>query len=348
MNQTTAHNHFIPRAYLRNWSQDGKKVFTYSLLVPHENVPEWDLKSIRSLAAHEHLYTATHSGAESDAFENWIKEEIEDPAAEVLRKVATDVPLNRRELESLVRYAAALDRRTPASYLEQKARWEAWLPELLQDTLNRLPKALAKAAKAPPPARDSDPSDPLLFPLPVRVWTGAPDREDLVPLHTEVTAGRGLWLHSLHRTLTTTYRVLLKHHWSIVRPYRGTEWFTSDHPVVRLNFYDEGNYDFGGGWGNRGSEFLLPLSPHHLLYTKVGYRAPPEIQASADLTAWIQRFVAERAARAIYAREPLRRIEWYRTRRIDAHLYREEQEAWASWHTEQGRAERSDGSTAGT
>ena len=42
------------------------------------------------------------------------------------------------------------------------------------------------------------------------------------------------------------------------------------HPVLRLNYYKPGQYDFRGGWGNPGSEVLMPLSPRHLLYVQVG------------------------------------------------------------------------------
>jgi hypothetical protein len=41
---------------------------------------------------------------------------------------------------------------------------------------------------------------------------------------------------------------------------------------IPLNYYARGRYDFKGGWGNKGTEILLPLSPHHLLYTRVGHR----------------------------------------------------------------------------
>ncbi len=334
MTQITANNHFVPQAYLRNWSVDEKRVFVHPLLVPHRSFPEWQKRSIRSVAVHEHLYTSIRNGEESDAFEQWLNNEVENPASEALRKVATDAPLSRTELNSLVRYAAALDKRTPTSFVEQKAHWEEWLPEIMQRTLSKLPKDLARANKANRSSLVVSPaSDPIPFPLPLQVRVGkTPNEDGLVEVEVQVSSGREMWLHSLHRTLTTTYQALLPHHWSIIRPHRGAEWFTSDHPVVRLAYNGPHDYHFDGGWGRKGAEFMLPLTPHHLLYTKVGHRFPQDAQVNAELTAWTQRFIAERASREIYAREPIRRVSWFRERRIDADLYKAEQEAWEQFN----------------
>jgi hypothetical protein len=332
MDQITISSHFVPQAYLRNWSSDNKRVYTRALLVPHQNFPEWQHRPIRSVAVHEHLYTSIRGGEESDAFEKWINTEVEDPAAEALRKVATDMPLTRAELHSLIRYAAALDKRTPASFMEQKARWEEWLPNLMQKTLARLPEHLARA-KTTGGIKKPRESQPQPFPLPLQVRVGDLDQDqEFVPVEMEVASGRELWLHSLYHTLTHTYRALLQHQWSIVRPLRGTEWFTSDHPVIRLAYNSPTDYRFDGGWGQKGAEFILPLSPQHLLYTKVGHQFPADMQAKAELTAWTQRFIAERASRAIYAREPVRRAAWFRKRRVDADAFKEEQKAWEQFN----------------
>lgn len=342
MSQITVQNHFVPQAYLRNWSLDEKRVWVHSLLVPHSNFPEWQERHIRSLGAHEHLYTSIRDGEESDAFEKWIKSEVEDPASEALRKVAADRPLSRTELHSLVRYAAALDKRTPTSFVEQKQRWESWFPEVMGRTLSKIPTRLARVKKkksgsSPTPLSDAA---PLPFPLPMKVLVGdTPGDNGLIEVRVEVSSGREMWLHSLHHTLTTSYKALLAHNWSIFRPHPGHEWFTSDHPVVRLAYNGPDDYHFDGGWGRRGAEFMLPLTPNHLLYTKIGYSFPPDGQVNAELTLWTQRFIAERATRAIYARQPIRRVSWFRKRNVDADLYKEEQRVWEQFNALQSDAD---------
>jgi hypothetical protein len=302
--------------------------------------PNWQKRHIRSVATHAHLYTSIRNGEESDDFEKWLATEVEDPASDALRKVATDAPLSRDEMDSLVRYAAALDKRTPASFVEQKLRWEEWLPGIMQRTLSKLPKDLARAKKAYKGSSSRvGESSPLPFPLPLQVRVGdVPNDDDgLLTVEVAVASGREMWLHSLHHTLTSTYKALLVHDWSIIRPHRGAEWFTSDHPVVRLAYNGPHDYRFDGGWGQKGAEFMLPLTPNHLLYTKVGYRFPQDAQVNAELTAWTQRFVAERATREIYARGEVRRIGWFRKRLVDAELYKEEQRTWEQFNSIQKR-----------
>ena len=96
--------------------------------------------------------------------------------------------------------------------------------------------------------------------IPLRLTKGIEPGKAFGTLKAEVVAGRGLWLFSIKHTLTSTLRVLHQHRWSILTPPDGLSWFTSDDPVIRLNYCADGRYDFRGGWGNPGTEILLPLS----------------------------------------------------------------------------------------
>jgi len=113
---------------------------------------------------------------------------------------------------------------------------------------------------------------------------------------------------------------------------------TSDDPVIRLNYYGEGRYDFSGGWGRPGCEILCPLSPTILLYTKVGetQQAPNPDPSMARV---LQRFIAEHAHRRILAARPHENIAALRPRRIDRRLYTVERDTWERWHAEQSEAE---------
>lgn len=80
-------------------------------------------------------------------------------------------------------------------------------------------------------------------------------------LKAEMIVGRGLWFSGMRHLLTHTVKHLERHKWTILRPPEDLSWFTSDDPVIRLNYYDAGRYDFNGGWGNKGTEIILPLAP---------------------------------------------------------------------------------------
>ena len=68
-------------------------------------------------------------------------------------------------------------------------------------------------------------------------------------LKGEIIAGRGLWLFSIRHSLRQTAKVLHQHKWTILRPPEGLSWFPGDDPVIRLNYYKRGKYDFRGGRG---------------------------------------------------------------------------------------------------
>jgi hypothetical protein len=110
--------------------------------------------------------------------------------------------------------------------------------------------------------------------------------------------------------------------------------------VLRLNYYyEQGTYDFKGGWGSQGTDLILPLSPRHLLYTQVGAEAPDRFTFSNEMTSTIQRFLAERAHRWVFARRPTETVARFRPRRIDAAAVAAEKAAWQRWHNDHRRAE---------
>jgi hypothetical protein len=165
--------------------------------------------------------------------------------------------------------------------------------------------------------------------------------QELGTVQAHVISGRGLWLFSLKHVLTHTVNALLQNRWTVLSPADGLTWFTSDDPVIRLNYYSDGRYDFKGGWGNPGTEILLPISPRHLLYTKVGHRSPLRGEKPPlEQTQMLRRFTAEHAHRMIFAAAPDNEVEHLRPRTISADLVRSESEQWKQWHENQSSAER--------
>jgi len=337
MAQFTVSSHFLSQAYMRPWSNDGHRIMAYRLLVPHEGYPTWELRSIRSLGVFPHLYTSVAGGEPSDELERWFNVTIEAPAAPVVEKVRRDERLTQGDWERLAWFLAALDLRTPWSYMDHMAYCAEALPRLLKQTLGTLEHRLKRAKRVK--TLTSPPTDGALadrFPMKVRV-----DKEPSagrVAVRAEVTLGRELWLHNIRTLLTTTAPVLTGHKWVILRPYPGWQWYTSDQPVLRLN-YGPDEYNFGGGWGSKGTELMLPLSPVHLMYTQVGERRHTSRTLSPEETSDLQRLTAQHARRWIIARDEARRAEWFHPRCVDQDLFRREEETIKQWHTLQTTAE---------
>jgi hypothetical protein len=177
--------------------------------------------------------------------------------------------------------------------------------------------------------------------IPIRVTKQSVPGATHGTLKAELLAGRGMWFFSMRHTLTRTLRHLERHKWTILRSPERMPWFTSDDPVIRLNYSSESNHNFHGGWGSDGTEIILPLSPQHLLYTCIG-RQPP-LRGSVvtrEVATSIRRVIARRAHRTVFAAEPDAQLPTLRPRVVNAAQLKSENEQWQRWHEEQSAAER--------
>lgn len=332
-------NHYVPREYLKTWESSPKRVWVYRVLVAHTKVPLWNEKSIRGIAYHTHLYTRLAVGGATDEIEQWFDREYETPAAEVLRKVVSDSRLEISDWRVLIRFLAAQDVRTPARLVEFLQRWYESSPDFFQNTLQKSVEKLEsmKARGEEIPMGQS----PLVEYFPLRITTEIQPGQEFGTIKAESVVGRALWLFSIKHLLTKTTKVLQQHRWTIMTPPKGVEWFTSDDPVVRLNYYNHGKYDFGGGWGSKGTEIFMPIGPNHLLYTQVGSRPPQRgTRFSSEQAEIIRRCIAEHAHRFIFASKPDENMASLRPRTVNAELLKDEDAQWSKWHEEQTEAEK--------
>lgn len=331
-------NHFVPRVYLKQWTLGNSKIWVYRTLVSHERVPYWKERSISGVAYHEHLYTSVAFGEESDRIEKWLDNSFEAPAESVIRRAVSDSRLTPEDWEILARFVAAQDVRTPARLLENMRRWDESLPrmieEMLIESVSELEKMRREGTPIPVVNRSKDDY------IPLRVSTERQEGPDHGFVKAEVVAGRELWLHSMRHLLTKTIAALQENRWTILKPPEDLTWFTSDDPVVRLNYYGKGSYDFKGGWGNPGTEIFLPLGPRHLLYTKVGTKPPKRgTVLRRNAAAKFRRLIAEHAHRMIFANVQDQLITSLRPRHVDHAAFEREKEEWDRWHSEQSNAE---------
>lgn len=335
MMQISTKHHSVPQLYLRQFAGTDRRVAIFRILVSDKNVPPWERKHPRSLERYSHLYSRSDSPEQQDAFERWLDAEFETPAAEPLRKATSGASLTPDELGRLVRFLASLDVRTPRSYFETVDRAQDYLPGIIEETLTGAIKA-AEGGRLP--AATPSGVDHL---LPLRISTVIEAGADEGTIGVEVAAGRQYWLHSMKPLLTKTVDVLLKHDWTLLKAPSGLQWFTSDQPVVKLNYYGQEQYDFGGGWGRPGSTLFLPLNAEYLLITEVDRPLPPwGSVANRPLAKHLRRFIAENAHLTIFARRKDDDVPRLRQRVVDRERFREERERWNSWDEMQAEAER--------
>lgn len=333
-------NHYVPRLYLKRWAGTHRKVWVYRVLVPNARVPLWRYSSIKGIGYHQNLYTRVLAGAEIDEFEDWLALKIETPAEEPIRKATADERLSSDDWECIIRFLAAQDVRTPARLVEFMTRQQAKLPALLEEVLQNVVQKLTEAQRTG--KKIERPASGAGAGFPTRITKEIEPGAEIGTLKVETVVGRSLWLWSLPRLLTETYKVLRTHHWTIVAPPRGMAWVTSDNPVMKINAYADGRFDFKGGWGNPGTDIMMPLGPKHLLYTRIGER-PPWIKGDRmpePVALQIQRLIVEHAHRYIYAATPDPWIGEIRPRTVNAEWSSHEAEQWRRWGQEQSQAER--------
>lgn len=339
MKNITRNNHYVPQATLSRWSSDNIYIHAYRILVSHPNVPEWTLRAISGIAYQPDLYTTFSGKEELDEFEHWIEREFETPGLEAIDKLLAQRRLSPVDWRAIARLVAAQDVRTPLNYILSMRRWDQEIPKILEnstrESIKKLEIARKEGIKLSPPGVRNEFSD--LF----RIHVSPPPNPDSdeASIQAEVILGRPFWIASMRHLLTGVAKTLCQHRWSVAQPHGVKEWPITDHPVLRLNFYRPGEYDFRGGWGNDGSEIMMPVSPRHLLYVQVGKKKNSRFIFSPAETELVQRMLVERAHRWVFARQPDAWIAKVKPRIVNAEMFAAEEKAWAQWHQDQRSVE---------
>src|SRR4029077_50853 len=310
----------------------------YQTLVPKPQVRNWKRDHVRGIGYQTHLYTRVVLGAETADIERWLDRESDTPAAAPIRKAVEDDRLSKADWQAIIRFAAAQIVCTPAFLAENLPRWNQMMPTVMDKVLQDLRHELERTRESGGRLPLTDVPNTDYLPIHVK---RQPDG-DSVKISVQTIVGRGVWLHSMKHLLTDSdnIKALLAHRWSLLCAPDDLNWFSSDDPVVRLNYHSRDTYDFGGGWGSKGTEIFLPLSPRYLLYTRIGFR-PPErgFVIPRPAAEFIRRAIAEHAHRNIFLNLPNEDIPKLRPRYVDAEIFRKEQDGWKNWHETQTKAE---------
>jgi hypothetical protein len=285
------------------------------------------------------LYTAFAGGQELDDFERWLASEYERPGLEAIDKLIRRARLTPEDWRRMARLVAAQDVRTPLSFIESMRRWDQQLPEMLdriiRESIQRLEEAKTREVILNEQSERSEFSDLVE----VVIKPPAVPGSDQATVRVAVPVGRRLWMATMRHLLTGAAETLCRHRWSVAEPAGDAEWPLTDHPALRLNYYKPGHYDFGGGWGNPGSEIMMAVSPRHLLYVQVGTKVANRFTFSDDHTLLVQRLLVQRAHRWVFGTRPLEWVEMARPRIVDPDRLAAEAAAWEGWHQDQLESE---------
>ena len=327
--QVTRDNHYVPQSYLRSWSSDSNKIWCYRILVSNENVPLWKHESIKNIAYVTDLYSCINNNAICDTYEKWIKNEFEDPGFEAICKLNNSEKISRNDLEKLIRFLALQDIRTPCNYFETAERWNKVFPqvasEVMRNTVNRINENDFEYNNK------NQNEKPMFTNIKAHVTPIEKDGKKYLSFEMEAPFNREAWIDEQKQLLEKTAKCLLKHSWSIFRSAKDINWFTSDHPVARCNYYSKYNWDLLGGWGNTKGNILMPLTPKYLLFTQIGDTCEEEKNISADKTMEINDILLARAYRYIFSTREINRVSKVRCRIVNKSKYDEEVFFWKSW-----------------
>ncbi len=329
--QVTHDNHFVPQAALRKWTDDWGQIQAFRTIVSHTDVPLWESKSTRGIAFRRDLYTQTIDGIESDQLERWLSQEFEQPAFRVIDKLESGAQLDDLDWRSLAAYFACQDVRTPTSFADSMERWNREIPDLINEVLDESINEISRGVRERPVGRNRSDATGFGNSFRVVVDRGEKANNRLGSIGIEAILGRSMWIDQITHLLTHTIEALYEHKWSILIPCGPIEWITSDCPAMKLNFNSPVEHDFKGGWGSKGTDLIIPLSPKLLLHTQIGTSKPDFIQLNRRGTDLMQMLLAERADRWIFSRQRIKRIQRLRSRVIDAALIKSDQTFWDEW-----------------
>ena len=177
--------------------------------------------------------------------------------------------------------------------------------------------------------KQNNTKDNNMFPLKI-VDTGI-DCGDKSIIKVETIIGKSYYLYEMMYLLNETIEVLHKHEWKIINLDDRVKIPTSDDPVICLNYYSNNNYDFGGGWDNKGSEIIFTISPSKIIYTKVGTK---DIQFELDyhLSMKIKTMIVEHAYRRIFSIDNEKWITKTRKRYVNIDEFNKEKKMLENWH----------------
>ena len=330
----TRNNHYVPQMYLNAWKNEEDKVFVYDLLVPNSNTPLWKSKSIRSIASENNFYVSFSNNEETDRLEKWFDKNYETPAASSLKKSIAGDYLSESEQNLIIKYIACQIVRTPAFFIKilnnKNIDFENTFFKTMEEVATDSKFMSVEDFKKQTLQKTSKLSDELL-PLEITDMNETnSDGDRLIKIGT--IKGKQFYFFSIVRLLETTADILFQHKWIITDIDNRVKLPTSDNPVVCLNYHPDNTYDFEGGWGNKYSGILFPISPNKIFWTQIGNDNIYLPKADIGFSVFLKKIIVQNSYRKVFSSTEDDIVTCIKSRCVNLNKFREEKEFWLYVH----------------
>lgn len=199
MAKAAKRQHYIARFYLRNFAVP---VLSENLCVYDMRKQRWDKRTPDGVGWFPHLYsTLDAKGHRTDDFDQYMKLNVEDPAAPVLRKLATGGTADVSERPALALFIAITAARSPETINDVLTQHIGNLTPTDLDAMDRLLKLWCG-------------------------WTGRPHDARSRKEFLKPSCFGAIWMWSL-----SFARCLLELEWHYLHTTRDQPFVTSDRPV---------------------------------------------------------------------------------------------------------------------
>lgn len=199
MAKAARRQHFIARFYLRNFAEP---MFSDRLCVYEMRKQRWESRSPDGVGWFPHLCSMIDmEGNRTDEFDQFLKQQVEDPAAPALRKLATGGTLDGNEQAAVALFVALTAARSPDIMSGVSAEHVGGLTSAARAELDKLVKLWCG-------------------------WTGRPYGSNSHSEFLKPSSFGAIWVWS-----QSLQRRLLEWQWHLLQTTRDRPFVTSDRPV---------------------------------------------------------------------------------------------------------------------
>ena len=277
-------HHRVPRTYLANFCGSDGRLWIYDTRgdEPRSNIPENE-------AVETDLYSVIRKDGTRDTQIEEGLAQIEDVGAPVLQKVIGGAMLEDQDRFDMSALLASIHLRSDTmrqQFADFEGRTLALAGKMLVSHDGAWESYVKHQAKRGKTLTDQDRQRQSEF-------INDPSRYEIHLRKDGLMVPLG--------TISTVAKLLYRMNWTIMTAPQGEFFVTSDNPAVLFITGPEGKSFYRGGFGSKGAEFTVPLSPTKLLLAHWIDDVAAEHPCDRETVRRLNRMRAAYAEHAIYA-----------------------------------------------